>query len=471
MLSNCCSRPYSQEFGSSVIDPRSYYWLHNFIYDGQQQQKAHNLEKQEQQQQREAHHCNHHQQQQQQQEDAVGNPDVTGPLEHGIAAEPALQESTAAVAAAANNSPLAAAATGVAAAAIPPPSPTLAALPTLSLISTWFQNPDYLLQERPWVQTPLLVNNIDAAVAANALYGITSALLLRPESYLNPSTGQLPPEVRGLVRNTTDMLLWVVESRVVVERADLVLLYYPTRWPFYGFLARWYKLLKRNEPQGREGMPGTAIKTSTMSSGDAAAGGNAGGGASGGGREQGSNEIQEHAVTSGGGSTGWKQQQEQKLQLDGLDRQAKPLSGSGNERGSSSSSSTRASSTPSRRTAVHSSGRRTMKTSCPGPFHSTSSSTADPSMPATVPLPSEFYYALSGLHKVLRGAATEQLLKGAQQLQPGGRYWVWDGFVGNGDTSWGKPAPVYEDRVWATAVALNALIDIWSEEGTAVTGK
>jgi hypothetical protein len=80
-------------------------------------------------------------------------------------------------------------------------------------------------------------------------------------------------------------------------------------------------------------------------------------------------------------------------------------------------------------------------------------------------------YARQALERGLRGAATQQLLEGAQQLLPLGRYWVWDGFVGGGDTSWGRPAPVYEDRTWATAVALNALVDIWGEEGAGGAGK
>lgn len=55
----------------------------------------------------------------------------------------------------------------------------------------------------------------------------------------------------------------------------------------------------------------------------------------------------------------------------------------------------------------------------------------------------------------MRSHGTQQILRLASKE---GRYTLWDEFLGNGD----YPFPEYEDRVFSTATACNALMDIWA---------
>lgn len=59
------------------------------------------------------------------------------------------------------------------------------------------------------------------------------------------------------------------------------------------------------------------------------------------------------------------------------------------------------------------------------------------------------------LTRALRTYGTKQLLDLGKSR---GSYYFWDEFIGNGD----HPFPTYEDRVFSTAVACNALLDIWT---------
>lgn len=59
------------------------------------------------------------------------------------------------------------------------------------------------------------------------------------------------------------------------------------------------------------------------------------------------------------------------------------------------------------------------------------------------------------LSRALRTYGTKQLLELGKSR---GSYCFWDEFIGNGD----HPFPTYEDRVFSTAVACNALLDIWT---------
>jgi hypothetical protein len=225
-------------------------------------------------------------------------------------------------------------------------------LPAPAIFTTWFQDHQQQLQQYPWVQTPLRVNNVDAAVAVNALYGITSALLLRPQAYLEPASGQLPCDVATAFNSTLAAVVWAVESGWVTRRPDLVTLYYPTKWPLYAHLARWYQQLQ----QALEG-PSAALSSTA--------------------------------------------------------------------RGSTQLPSTAAA--------------------------------------AAASLP-ELRHALHTLQQLLEGPVTDQLLATSSSTDPEGLV-VWDGFVGQGDTSWGSPAPVYEDRVWSTSLVVNTLLDIWTVRG------
>eukprot|EP00906_Rhabdomonas_costata_P022301 RCo032227 len=69
------------------------------------------------------------------------------------------------------------------------------------------------------------------------------------------------------------------------------------------------------------------------------------------------------------------------------------------------------------------------------------------------------------LFEALAKFGTPALLNAAKQSSGpfGIEYLHWDNFLGNGDTDVsGKPLPNYEDRVFSTAVAANALYDTWT---------
>jgi hypothetical protein len=64
------------------------------------------------------------------------------------------------------------------------------------------------------------------------------------------------------------------------------------------------------------------------------------------------------------------------------------------------------------------------------------------------------------LTNAIRQFGAEQLLN---RMQRQGSYVFWDDFLGNADVNEaGAPIPKYEDRVFSTCVALNALIDMWT---------
>lgn len=49
-----------------------------------------------------------------------------------------------------------------------------------------------------------------------------------------------------MIRDTTDFLVFTVEEKIE-SRPDIILVYYPSKYDFYWFLARTVQLLKRYE--------------------------------------------------------------------------------------------------------------------------------------------------------------------------------------------------------------------------------
>ena len=85
---------------------------------------------------------------------------------------------------------------------------------------------------------PFNVNNVDASVCANVLFGLTFQIL----------TAQITieelPELSDMITDITDFLVYVVEKRIEI-RPDITLVYYPSKYDFYWFLARTINLFKR----------------------------------------------------------------------------------------------------------------------------------------------------------------------------------------------------------------------------------
>lgn len=87
---------------------------------------------------------------------------------------------------------------------------------------------------------PFETNNVDATVSANFLFGLTFQIMT---DTIKPS--DLHSDLLLMVHNTVDLIEYVVE-KVSKDRLDLILVYYPSKYDFYWFVARIVNLLKRN---------------------------------------------------------------------------------------------------------------------------------------------------------------------------------------------------------------------------------
>ena len=106
--------------------------------------------------------------------------------------------------------------------------------PSLILPTTWIISYN---ETRPGVVViPINANNVDASVNANFLFGLLSQVKSR-SIILNS-------EQRQMMRDITDLLVYVIED-AILRRPDLILLYYPSIYDFYWFVARNLGLLER----------------------------------------------------------------------------------------------------------------------------------------------------------------------------------------------------------------------------------
>eukprot|EP00743_Colponemidia_sp_Colp-15_P010328 GILK01011361.1.p1 GENE.GILK01011361.1~~GILK01011361.1.p1 ORF type:complete len:665 (-),score=79.15 GILK01011361.1:71-2065(-) len=118
------------------------------------------------------------------------------------------------------------------------------AVPRVALVTTWVLNSDEnrlnVLNQRPYWM-PFNVNNVDASVVANGLFGIVSVLLLQ-------GSGQpmewFDEDMNQIVVDSAKLLAWILNTNALAKRPDLVLLYYPSAFDFYFFVARLYHLVR-----------------------------------------------------------------------------------------------------------------------------------------------------------------------------------------------------------------------------------
>lgn len=108
--------------------------------------------------------------------------------------------------------------------------------PTLSLVTTWFQN---IAEARApgtrGYKAPFNVDNVDASVVANALFGLTGMLLTQPR---DQSESWFSPAAQHMYGDSARLLAFVLNNNLVSFRPDLMLLYYPPVYDFYFFVAR-----------------------------------------------------------------------------------------------------------------------------------------------------------------------------------------------------------------------------------------
>ncbi|XP_071949300.1 uncharacterized protein [Antedon mediterranea] len=106
---------------------------------------------------------------------------------------------------------------------------------SVSLITTWVQN---IAEERylsyEGVSMPFHINNVDTTVAANSIYGLTSAVLYD----LSSDSSWFDNDIQAIYANSTSLIVWLINHNVIEERPDLALTYYPSRYSFYYYVAR-----------------------------------------------------------------------------------------------------------------------------------------------------------------------------------------------------------------------------------------
>jgi hypothetical protein len=82
---------------------------------------------------------------------------------------------------------------------------------------------------------PFDLNNVDASVNANFLFG----LIFQMRSGYKPEA-----ETRNMIRDVADLLVYAIQD-AIERRPDLILMYYPSKYDFYWFVARIVGLLQR----------------------------------------------------------------------------------------------------------------------------------------------------------------------------------------------------------------------------------
>jgi hypothetical protein len=105
----------------------------------------------------------------------------------------------------------------------------------LALITTWAQNLSELKKEAAGgVHMPFNLNNVDLAVCANTVAGIVNAVLeevSEPEKWFDD-------DLKNLLLNTSSIISHVIDSGLITQRPDIIILYYPSLFTFYWFVGR-----------------------------------------------------------------------------------------------------------------------------------------------------------------------------------------------------------------------------------------
>ena len=88
---------------------------------------------------------------------------------------------------------------------------------------------------------PLNVNNVDATVVSNAIYGMTVALLSDKVTFSN-----FFDRIIDVYEDSTDFIVFNLENDFF-GRKDLALLYYPSKYNAYWFISRTLFILNNNK--------------------------------------------------------------------------------------------------------------------------------------------------------------------------------------------------------------------------------
>lgn len=121
---------------------------------------------------------------------------------------------------------------------------------SVCLIPTWLLSQSEVAEGllSRGISMPFEANNVDASVAANMLFGLSSALVYDSDNFAKYFSNDR--KITKIMHDTASMLQWILENNVMDNRPDLALLYYPPVFDFYWFLARIVHLLN-NPPSGK----------------------------------------------------------------------------------------------------------------------------------------------------------------------------------------------------------------------------
>ena len=111
----------------------------------------------------------------------------------------------------------------------------------LAFVATWeMTNEDMIVNniEHLCYEAPFNMNNVDATVAANAIFGLTRSLVWMSDDNNSNSIDWFNDDVQRIYHNTTNLLIWIIENNWPNRRPELLFLYYPPRYDFYWFVSR-----------------------------------------------------------------------------------------------------------------------------------------------------------------------------------------------------------------------------------------
>lgn len=108
-----------------------------------------------------------------------------------------------------------------------------------AFVSTWAHTISEDYETRFSFRMPFHVNNIDLTIGANAIYGITAAIL----SDLADPKEWFDQDLQIIYENTTSLITYMIQ-RNFSGRPDLSLTYYPSVYNFYWFTSRTFHMLQ-----------------------------------------------------------------------------------------------------------------------------------------------------------------------------------------------------------------------------------
>ncbi|EWS75435.1 hypothetical protein TTHERM_000985179 (macronuclear) [Tetrahymena thermophila SB210] len=118
---------------------------------------------------------------------------------------------------------------------------TLNKTSNFSVFTTWIRSTDDQIPSM--IEIPGNTNNFDCSVISNTLFGLHNILLNSNQTVVNEIFDE---ELQGLYLNSTNVIIYAIDSYISKSHPDIAFLYYPSVYDFYWFVARNVHLLNSN---------------------------------------------------------------------------------------------------------------------------------------------------------------------------------------------------------------------------------